>query len=270
MPEETPQTLDQALDNAPPVDDVTPEATTASEPQATPEAAEPTQAQAQPAEEWGFDYEYQGQPQKLSRDQVKYLIDVAVSAFEEAQQKQAQPQQPQQPQAQPRVPADGNRLPDLSSPEAVQKFIQEEIKRGVESQTKDVVSEVQQWRRETQAKEMEQQLDATINAHPELKRVASDPEGAKTVKGFLLSAFSQGGISFQQAGQRVARLLEQFGSAKTQEYVQGKIKQAGQKIEGQGGASPAPGGKQLGPDDLWEGNIKNAVAADLMQAMVGE
>jgi hypothetical protein len=272
MSEESPPTLDQAIEEAnveeAPAQEAPANEPSFEQPQEGPppeEQAEPTQQESAPTEQ-PFVYEYNGKQYELSPQEVKELIDMSVNAYSSAAQKRGQPQE-QQPQEQaPQTP----QAPDFSSPEALQKYVDDAIKRGVEAQTKDVVQDVQKWRQETAAKEMMQRIDSAVSAHPELKQASTDRDDANLIKSTIVTLATQAGLSVEQAAQRMAKHYGKFGAAKNQEYVQTKIKQAGQKVEGAGGSSPAPGAKQLGPDDLWNGTIKNATHSDLIEAMVGE
>lgn len=262
---------DEVQTPEPTLDSALSEATSSAEAALT-QAAQPEQATAPPPteqgaspppaqpgeEEWSFDYEFDGRTEKLDRNAVKQLIDFAVENYRRAA---AMAQAPEQP---PTEKKSEEPLP-FRTADDVRRFIEKEV----ETRTKDATDYVETLRRDLMQREMLSEAEKAIRGDEALSKVAGDEETKRMLMAFVLHAKGVNpNMPWRAVAQRISKLFAGAAAKEKQQFIESKIRQAGVRLEGQGGSPPAPGGKDFGPDDFW--NSDKIVRATIDRLITSE
>lgn len=225
------------------------------QPATTPETPPPLPEPEPPP--FSYEYDLNGEKVKLSKEEVDYLLNVAVEAHRraQAQQTQEQPPAPQEPKPQEQ--------PTFKSIEDVQRFIEKEVER----RTREYTDYVEQTRRETTMNQMLQDAQGAITKDDTLAKVAADEESKRILTAFVLHAKGVNpGMSWDTAARTISKLFSASAAKEKQQYIEAKIQQAAARIDGPGGTAPAPGAKVQKASDLWDGSIVEETKQRLLQA----
>lgn len=228
--------------------------------QVTNDAPVPTETSNEPPP-WSYEFDHEGQKVQFNKDELNQLLRFGINAYRQAYQEYQQQQQqgmnaPPTPQAEPTAPqAQGAPQQDI------QKLIQAEIERAVRPH----VEKIQKWEKDLSLKQIYQEVDEAALKNEVVKGLISDPKFAPRVKAWIMQERAANpDLSWESAAQQVAEMFDWKAKQAVNSYVQKKVEQTGKRVEGSGGAAPAPGGKKLGPEDIFNRNMEKAVLNDLM------
>lgn len=233
-----------------------PEAVQVPEATATPSAPTAPQGDtnAPPAYFWEGDIE--GEKLQLSRDETNWAIEQYVKAVKHA--KQRQPEAPSQAGAKEEetvIPPEAKKLLDAYMKPFMSEFNSMKEKLTA-AERKELASQVN-----TECAEL-------IDKNETLKRLKGNSKIGSRLPGMIMAlAYANPDMSLQTAAQLVAETWEEAKTQENKDYVQAKVSQAAHRVEGAGGAVPAPGGKKLGAADLFTGKIQQSAISRLQRAM---
>lgn len=226
---------------------VEPEPTEAQPQEGPAEAPEEAQGdQNVPASSWDLDWD--GQRVQLPKENVDFLLRLGINAYYQGMQEK-------EGKAQPAAPAQ----PEGEEPQdPVQKALAETTKRleALERQQEQGFREAEIHKAISEADDIWQKT--------ELLKGITDPEQSQVAKGFLMYIKSlDPNMSWKTAADKLTKFVGKEVQKGKAEYVRGKIKQAGHRVEGSGGAVPVPGTKKFTADDLMKGKIALAALEQL-------
>lgn len=157
-------------------------------------------------------------------------------------------------------------MPMGMTPE-LQAYVEKEIERRVKP-AHDAVQAVQEWKKELAINQMIQETDQAINKFTALKQLSeTNPQRAKMIKGLVLSIRSSDpNMSLESAAKVINEMFGEVAQREKSTYVESKIKQSTQKIEGAGGAAPAAQKKPSGFKQIFDGSIMERVMDRLSRA----
>lgn len=232
---------DAQQEQQPETQEAAPEQPTAEQP-----AEKPEQQVQEPARTWKY---RDGEEEvELTEGDVNFLLNLSVNALKQQHQAQAEPQQ--QPQAggeeEVQLPPQLEQLLDKKLQPFQQYLQQEQVK--------------------TAQAQMQRETAAAMERQPFLKGL--DDETKREAQGMVIALkASAPRMSYDTAAKRIAEGFERIAKAKQQNYVQGKVEQAANKVEGTGGAIPAKGSKPFSKEDLFNGRIEGAAMDQIMRSV---
>jgi hypothetical protein len=223
-----------------------PQPETTGEPQ--PEIAPQESAQPQHF----LEIDYQGEPMRLSREDVEDLTRQGLERLLERRQQGGQ--QAQQPQRQaPQLSA----FPELP-PELQQHLgpVMGKLQQYFDDRISAIAGVIADDRKQGTVKQTLAEVDKEIAGHDVLK--AEEEEHAGMIRGLVWQYRNANeGMSVKTAAAKVAKMFEaRVGKAK-QSFIQGKLDRATTPALGKGGTPPAAAPKKLGRKDFANGNLVN-------------
>lgn len=223
-------------------------------PSAVPEVPAQGDTNAPPSYFWEGDY--QGQKLQLSREDTDYLVRMAMQAIEKA--KERQPEAP---------PQQGAKEEETIIPPEAKKLLDAYMKPFMAEFT-SMKEKLTQAEKKELAGQVTSQCNDLIEKNETLKRLKSNSKIGSRLPGMIMAlAYAHPDMSLETAAQLVAETWQEASTQERQEYVKGKVAQAAHRVEGSGGAVPAPGGQKLGAKDLFNDKVKNSAMARLQRAM---
>lgn len=264
-----------------------PETPPAAAPEPQPQQAPTPPAEPQPAAQqippaqtpppsafWESDYK--GRRVALDRTQADYLINFALDAFENASAPQApQPAVAPTPQGAPAAMPD-----DLSDIPPESRQLLERFFKVQSAELQAEIKELKEYKKQTEREARErQQQDELRQAHGALQAVLEKNEVYKQFSGnprvqqllyreAALQRSSNPSLSFESAVKLAIEDLQQAITHKQgADYLQTKVDQAKNKVEGSGGSSPAPGRKKFTAKDLQGDNESPVFQSSMRRAM---
>lgn len=225
------------------------------------------QEQAQPAEQAAPSAAYtytdpQGNQVPLTKEVLDHFVSTMLNVYQQMGDRQAMPQrathaQPSQPEQAPDIPADAKKMLDPY----LDYFFKQKMS-GYEPK----FQQMDEMMVDFQANRMLHDASQAIEKEATLKEIMANPKHAQTIKGLVMFMRGQFGMNYDQASKHVGTMLKEIIEGNKANYIKQKVKSAATKMEGAGGAIPAPGGKQMSVKDWHSGNLLERAMGKLKSA----
>jgi len=230
----------------------------------TPEQA---QAPAQPTEPAAPSAAYtytdpQGNQVPLTKEVLDHFVSTMLNVYQQMGDRQAMPQrathaQPSQPEQAPEIPADAKKMLDPY----LEYFFKQKM-----GTYEPKFQQMDEMMVDFQANRMLHDASSAIEKETTLKEIMANPKHAQTVKGLVMFMRGQFGMNYDQASKHVGTMLKEIIEGNKANYIKQKVRTAATKMEGAGGAIPAPGGKQMSVKDWHSGNLLERAMGKLKSA----
>ena len=219
------------------------------------EAAPKTDDNMPPSYFWEGDYS--GQKLGLSREETDHLVRMALDAIQSAKRRQ--------PEAPPQGAAAG--ADETVVPPEAKKLLDAYMKPFMD-EFNSMKEKLTQAERRELAGQVSKECDGIIEKNETLKKLKATSKIGSRLPGMIMAlAYANPDMSLETAAKMVAETWEEAKAEEKKEYVADKVKQAAHRVEGSGGAIPAPGGKKLGAQDLFNDKVKQSAMARFQRIM---
>jgi hypothetical protein len=227
---------------------------------ATPQAA-PEQTGPAPA----YTYtDQQGNQVPLTKEVLDHFVSTMLNVYQQMGDRNAMPrggargqQQQQQSDQAPDIPADAKKMLDPY----LEYFFKQKM-----GTYEPKFQQMDEMMVDFQANRMLSEAAQAIDKDMTLKSIISNPKHAQTVKGLVMFMRGQFGMNYDQASKHVGTMLREIIEGNKADYIKQKVTQSKTKMEGAGGAIPAPGNHQPNLKDWHKGTLLEKAMGKLKSA----